>query len=71
MYAIRSYYDYGGLNKGVDAIFEVLTGEYHGSRKVDSPSFPPQIFFILFIIFIIIIISISKNKRGGNSYNFV
>lgn len=56
---------YQGLNKGVDAVFDVLTGAYQGSRKVDSPSFPPQIFFILFIVFIIIIISISKNKRGG------
>ncbi len=56
---------YQGLNQGVDAIFEILTGAYQGTRKVDSPSFPPQIFFILFIIFIIIIISISKNKRGG------
>jgi len=57
---------YQGLNKGVDAIFDVLTGAYHGSRKVDSPSFPPQLIFILFIIFIIIIISISKNKRDGD-----
>ncbi|MFH4966235.1 TPM domain-containing protein [Gaetbulibacter sp. M235] len=56
---------YQGLNKGVDTIFDILTGAYHGSRKVDSPSFPPQLIFILFIIFIIIIISISKNKRDG------
>ncbi|NCP90486.1 MAG: TPM domain-containing protein, partial [Flavobacteriales bacterium] len=56
---------YQGLNKGVDSIFDVLTGAYQGSRKVDSPSFPPQLFFILFIIFIIIIISISKNRRDG------
>jgi uncharacterized protein len=56
---------YQGLNKGVDAIFDILTGAYHGTRKVDSPSFPPQLFFILFIIFIIIIASISKNRRGG------
>tara|TARA_R110000868_G_scaffold340203_2_gene600863 strand:+ start:2302 stop:3159 length:858 start_codon:yes stop_codon:yes gene_type:complete len=57
---------YQGLNKGVDAIFDILTGAYQGTRKVDSPSFPPEIFIILFIIFIIIIISISKNRRGGN-----
>jgi uncharacterized protein len=56
---------YGGLNKGVDTIFEVLTGEYHGTRKVDAPSFPPKLIFILIIIFVFIIISISKNKRGG------
>ena len=58
---------YGGLNRGSDAIFEVLTGEYKGIRKIDSPSFPPQLLLILFIIFIIIIISISKNKRGGGN----
>ena len=58
---------YQGLNQGVDAIFEVLNGAYQGTKKVDSPSFPPVVFFILFIIFIIIIISISKNKRGGGS----
>lgn len=58
---------YQGLNRGVDTIFQVLTGAYEGTRKVDSPSFPPQLLFILFIIFIIIIISISKNKRGGGN----
>lgn len=56
---------YNGLDKGVDAIFEILTGAYQGSRPVESQPFPYQIIFILFIIFIIIIISISKNRRGG------
>lgn len=57
---------YQGLNNGVDSIFEVLTGSYQGTRKVNSTNeFPSQIIFILIIIFIIIIISISKNKRGG------
>jgi uncharacterized protein len=56
----------GGLNRGVDAIFEVLTGEYQGSRKSNNNSgLPPFLFFILFLFFIIIIISISKSKRGG------
>ena len=53
------------MNQGVDAIFEVLTGAYLGTRKVDSPTFPPKLLFILVIMFIIIFISISKNKRGG------
>jgi uncharacterized protein len=58
---------YQGINKGVDTIFEILTGAYQGSRKVNTTNeFPSQIIFILIIIFIIIIISISKNKRGGN-----
>jgi len=56
----------GGLNRGVDAIFEVMTGEYKGTRKSSqSNDFPIGFIFILFFIFIIILISISKNKRGG------
>ncbi|WP_338357301.1 TPM domain-containing protein [Yeosuana marina] len=43
---------YGGLNKGIDAIFDVLNGTYKGAKEVGSPSFPPQLFFILFIVFI-------------------
>jgi uncharacterized protein len=57
----------GGLNRGVDAIFEVLTGEYQGSRKSSHDSgFPVGVVIFLFIIFIIILISISKNRRGGS-----
>lgn len=56
----------GGLNKGVDAIFEVLNGEYQGTRKTSNQNdFPAEIIFIIIFIFIIILISISKNKRGG------
>ncbi|WP_282124488.1 TPM domain-containing protein [Algibacter mikhailovii] len=56
----------GGLNRGADAIFEVLQGEYKGSRKKgNQEEFPVGFIFFLIIIFIIIIISISKNKRGG------
>ncbi len=53
-----------GLNRGVYAIFEVLNGEYQGSRKSNS-EFPIGFIFILIFIFIIILISISKNRRGG------
>nr|WP_231931290.1 MULTISPECIES: TPM domain-containing protein [Bizionia] len=56
----------GGLNRGADAIFEVMTGEYNGSRPSgSSDGFPIGALFPLFIIFLFIIISISKNKRGG------
>lgn len=55
---------YGGLDKGADAIFQVLNGEYQGSRKTNS-EFPIELIFILIFIFIIILISISKNRRGG------
>ena len=57
---------YGGLNKGSDAIFEVLTGEYQGTRQNDPGGFPIVFFFILLVVFIIFIISISKHRRGGN-----
>ncbi|QXP61341.1 TPM domain-containing protein [Olleya sp. HaHaR_3_96] len=58
---------YGGLNRGADAIFEVMNGEYKGSRQNDtSEEFPIGVIFFLGIIFIIILISISKNRRGGN-----
>ena len=58
---------YGGLNRGSDAIFEVMTGEYKGSRQNETTEeFPIGVIFFLAIIFIIILISISKNRRGGN-----
>lgn len=61
----NNYYD--GLNRGADAVFEVMTGEYQGSRQSNNSSeFPIGFFILLFIIFIIILISISKNRRGGN-----
>lgn len=59
---------YQGLNKGADAIFEVLTGAYQGTRQSNSGnSFPIGFFFFLFIVFIIFIIALSKNRRGGGN----
>ena len=55
----------GGLNRGADAIFEVLNGEYEGSRQSNGSEFPIGLIFVLIFIFIIILISISKNRRGG------
>ncbi|GAA4236369.1 TPM domain-containing protein [Postechiella marina] len=55
---------YGGLNNGTDAIFDVLKGEYQGSRP-NNNGFPIEAAFFLIFIFIVILISISKNKRGG------
>ena len=55
---------YGGLDKGADAIFKVLTGKYKASPKKDSESpFP----FVIILIIIIIIIFASKRRGGGNS----
>lgn len=61
---------YGGLNRGADAIFEVMQGEYQGSRQSEGGAFPFSVALFLFIVFIIILISISKNRRnGGNKGN--
>ncbi|MGK0253399.1 MAG: hypothetical protein ACI9OE_000868 [Mariniflexile sp.] len=60
---------YGGLNRGTDAVFEVLTGSYQGSRKESKDGFPTGVIMILIFIFIIIILSISKNRRGGQGGN--
>ncbi len=55
---------YTGLDKGADAIFEVLKGKYKGTRKEEGKNFPilPIIIFIVILIFII-----SKSKGGGGS----
>lgn len=60
---------YQGLNKGSDAIFEVLTGKYQSTRQSDNSNDLFPILFILFIIFffIIFIIAITKNRRGGGN----
>ena len=41
----------GGLNRGADAIFEVMTGEYKGSRQSDTSEFPIVFVILLFVIF--------------------
>lgn len=56
---------YGGLDRATDAIFEVLNGEYQGTRQNNEHEFPLEILIFLFIIFIIFVIAISKNRRGG------
>jgi uncharacterized protein len=60
---------YNGLDKGADAIFQVLKGKYKGTRIEDSNdnSIFPILLFI--IIFVVIMIIASKNKGGGNSGN--
>lgn len=60
---------YSGLDKGIDAIFEVLNGSYKNTRKSNPTRFPFEIFIFLFIIFIIFIIAISKTRGGGKGGN--
>lgn len=55
----------GGLNRGAEAIFEVLKGEYKGSRQPNKKESNSGFIFFLIIIFIIILIAISKNRRNG------
>lgn len=54
---------YGGLNRASDAIFEVLNGEYQGTRKSNNDEFPFEGFIFLFFILIMIIIAISKTEE--------
>lgn len=57
---------YRGLDKGSDAIFEVLNGSYKNTKKQNSNSdggIPT--FVIIFIIFIILLIIFSKKNKGG------
>lgn len=61
---------YQGLNKGSDAIFQVLNGAYQGTRKSNSngSNFVPMVvFLLLFFVFLVFIIAITKNRRGGGN----
>jgi len=60
---------YNGLDKGADAIFQVLKGKYKGTRvaeKSEDSIFPILLFIIIFVVIMIIA---SKNKGGGSSGN--
>lgn len=61
-----------GLDKGADAIFDVLKGKYKGTRKQEpkDSNFGGLIVFIIIFIIIIIIIAKNKNNRGGGSGRF-
>jgi len=56
---------YNGLDKGIDAIIQVVKGKYKGTRKQTNKEGIPIAVFI--IIFIIIIVLISRNKGNGGS----
>lgn len=60
---------YNGLDKGTDAIFQILNGEFQSSTENNITRFPIEIFIFLFIIFIIFIIAISKFRQGGGGNN--
>ncbi|MEM8846467.1 MAG: TPM domain-containing protein [Bacteroidota bacterium] len=61
---------YSGLNKGSDAIFQVLTGEFTEERSFSTnDGFPLKALLPVIIFFIILIILSRKNRnnRGGNN----
>jgi uncharacterized protein len=51
-----------GLDKGADAIFQVLKGKYKGTRKKES-NFPVGIIVII-VVFVVLVAS--KRNNGGN-----
>jgi uncharacterized protein len=56
---------YAGLDKGTDAIFQVLNGEFQATPSDSNPSdFPVGLIIFLIFIFIIFLIAISSNRRG-------
>ena len=60
---------YTGLDKGADAIFDVLKGKYKGSRKESDKDFPilPIIIFVVILILLISKASKGGGKSGGGS----
>lgn len=56
---------YNGLDKGTDAIMEVIKGKYKGHRKENKGEDFPILPFI--IIIVIVLILFSRNKKGGNN----
>ena len=61
---------YAGLDKGADAMFQVLTGEFKEDRKKsEDKGFPLSKFLPFIIFFIILIILSNRNKRGGGGKN--
>ena len=64
---------YAGLDKGTNAIFEVLNDSFKGTRQAGNSDFPLGSFIFIAFVFIVIFIALSKNNRkgggGGNNRN--
>lgn len=57
---------YAGLDKGTDAVFQVLTGQFEGGGRTSGPQRFPFESFLPFLIFLVIIIILASRKnRGG------
>ena len=60
---------FAGLNKGADAIFAILKGEFKEDRNLnEGPDFPLSS-LLPFIIFIVILIILSSSNRKGGGKN--
>lgn len=60
---------YSGLDKGADAIFKVLTGEFKEERTFGNSQEFPFKSLIPFIIFLIIIIILASRRGRGDGKN--
>ena len=60
---------YKGLDKGTNAIIDVLSGAYKNNRQQTSDGIPFEVILFLIIIFIIFVIAISKSRGGRNGGN--
>lgn len=58
---------YGGLDKGTDAVFEVLKGTYKSKKSPQGEGGGIPTFAIVFIIFIILMVIFSKKDKDGGS----
>jgi uncharacterized protein len=59
---------YKGLDKGADAIIEVVKGTYKGERKKNKKGKLPILPIIIIVIVIIIIIAKNKGNGGGGNH---
>jgi uncharacterized protein len=58
---------YSGLDKGADAIFEVLNGTYENNEQSNEPG-PPIFLIIIFVVIFLLILFNSKNRGGGRGF---
>lgn len=58
---------YAGLDKGTDAIFQVLTGQFNEDRNFGSDNVPFASLLPFIIFLIILFILLSRNKGGGRN----
>src|SRR5690554_6638142 len=57
---------YAGLDKGSDAIFSALKGEFKEGRDFNKKDEAPIPFFIIFIFIIMLISLLNKGGKGGS-----